>query len=335
MKSIIMSIACLFIPLHAAEPSYPSCEWMANEYAQHNKHYIDFFSQCLTERKIETKNKKIISFGCGTGEIEFKLAQQAHVHGVDASNNMVQYAKNKYSNQSNLSFQYCPVEQFKSKELYDLAIAASSFNFFNTEQAIQSVGNCLQTGGKFCANIDTTESPETFGLQVFNDMKKSIPMIGTFLSVLPNPTGVSRHTPGELHIMFTKAHMQVKNQILKSYDITMNEEEWRYAQLPLLLSTRGAQILINTIANGGAAKQIAAAAFWCFTLSEEEKKEHKAPFFPECNDPLVQKIRNNDFCRYLFNNFLKRCLTKMKKNDDGTYTWTYNTTLYLCEKINQ
>jgi hypothetical protein len=67
-------------------------------------------------------------------------------------------------------------------------------------------------------------------------------------------------------------------------------------------------------------------------MSSEEKTEHDNFFFPESNHELIQKIRTNDFCRYLFNNFLRRCLTKLQKNDDSTYTWKYETTLFTAEK---
>lgn len=334
MKPFIMSIVCFSISLSAADnQTYQTQEWMAIEYAQHNKRYIEFFFHCFATNKIDLENKDIISFGCGTGEIEYKLAQHAKsVHGIDASKNMVEYAKKQYPHQNNLSFQYCPIEEFQSSKLYDIAIAASCFNFFKTERAIQTINKHLKSGGIFFANIDTTNNPETFGMQVFNDMKDTIPIIGTLLKSLPDPTGISRHSPGNLHIMLSNAAMDIKRQIMISYDITMNEQEWKYAQLPLLLSTSGAQMLINNTSDIWLAQKTAAAAFWCLTLSEKEKQEHDAPFFPECNNPLVEKLRNNNLCRYLFNNFLKRCLQKLKKNADGTYTWTYETTLYVCEK---
>lgn len=337
MKILAVSIACFVMSLPAADkPTYQTQEWMAKEYAQKNKHYIDFFSHCLATHNIEIKNKEIISFGCGTGEIEYQLAQQAKsVLGVDASNNMIEHAKEQYSHQNNLSFQYCPIEKFHSVKRYDLVTAFCSFNFFKAEQAIQIISTHLKPGGVFFGNIDTTNNSEPFGMQVFNDMKKEIPLIGRLLAILPDPTGISRHTPGALHIMFHKAKMNVSHQHLLSYEIKMTEQEWQQAQLPLLLSTQGAQTLVNTTSDNWCSKKSADATFWLFTLSAEEKKEHDAPFFPECTNPLIEKIRNNNLCRYLLNNFLKRCLTKMKKNGDGTYTWPYETTLYVSIKNNE
>jgi len=89
---------------------------------------------------------------------------------------------------------------------------------------------------------------------------------------------------------------------------------------------------VNSTSDNWYARKASEWAFRLVNMSPEEQEEHDAPFFPESNHELVEKIRKNKFCLYLFNNFLRRCLYKLKDNKNGTYTWNYQTTIIKATK---
>jgi ubiquinone/menaquinone biosynthesis C-methylase UbiE len=310
-------------------------EWPAKEYSKGNKNQIACFSQWMEKYKIPTQDKTIVSFGCGTGEIEAELAKKArHVHGTDASNNMIDHAKKTHGNRANnLFFTHCFAEDFTSQPVYDLALASCCFHWFADQpKAVKAIANSLKSEGLFFANIDTATNAKPLGLVAYEEMMNDYPIINNVLSILPNPTGSTHPTYGELHIMLFDAGLTDIKSSVETYDCIMTEEELRQMQLPILLSSPGAQTLINTTSDNWLAQKAANSAFWWISMSDEEKQQHNAPFFPESNNPLVQKIRTNDFCRYLFNNFLNRFKSKMQKNEDGTYTWKYETTIICAQK---
>lgn len=334
MKHTVVFFLCLGSILNGAE-QLPNRPGLPIEYARGNKFQIDCFSHWLKKYNVPIKDQKVISFGCGTGEIELDLAQTAQsVHGIDASKEMIEYAQSKHcSRQKNLSFEHCFAENFASPTSYDLALASCCFHWFEDKpKAARAIANSLKSNGIFFANIETSSNPKPFGITVFEEMKRDVPIIGTLLAMLPNPTGSSHPDYGDLHVMLTEAGFTNIEPKIESYDWTMTAQEWRNAQLPLLLSTPGAQKLVNsTSENNSWGKTASEWAFWLINMSPEEKEEHGAPFFPESNHELVEKIRKNDFCRYLFNNFLRRCLAKLEDNG-GTYTWKYETTIILAQK---
>jgi trans-aconitate methyltransferase len=324
----------LIRPLCAAEQA-AALDWMADEYAQGNRWQLECFRKWLDESNTPIEYKDVISFGCGTGENEAFFAttgKAKKVHGIDASRSMIEYSKNHH-HQPNLTFEHCTAENFQSPFSYDTALASCCFHWFSDKpKALQAIAASLKSQGRFFANIETQDNPEPFGITVYHEMLEEIPGLRPMLTFMINPTGSSRPTYGELHIMLQRAGFTNISINKSSYDWTMTKEEWRKAQLPLLLSTPGAQHLINTTSDNWPTKGIVETIFSWKKLSPEDQKEHDAPFFPLSTHPLVEKIRNNNFCRYLFNNFLKRCLTKSRKNDDGTYTWTYETMLVSAKK---
>ena len=204
--------------------------------------------------------------------------------------------------------------------------------FSDQPKALKSIANSLKTGGIFFADIETTSNPEPDGIIAFDEMKRDVSLIGPLLAMLPNPTGISRPNYGNLHIMLTQAGFTNIQSKIESRTCRMTKEQFRKIQLPILLSSPGAQMLVNSTSDNWYAKKAGEGAFWWVNMSPEEKEEHDAPFFPESNHPLIQKIRTNDFCRYLFNNFLRRCLKKLHDNEDDTYTWNYEMTIIKATK---
>lgn len=130
----------------------------------------------LRQNNININDRYILDVGCGAGNISAFLATQAaHVHGFDASNNMINYAQHTYGPMHhNLSFQQSFVEDFKVYNTYDLATAFFCFQWFeNQQQALINIADCLKKDGELLATISTQEDPTphrmTIGLRLIEE----------------------------------------------------------------------------------------------------------------------------------------------------------------------
>ena len=256
------------------------------------------------------------------------------MHGIDASRNMAEYAHNKYHAIPNLSFEHCFAENFESTEPYDLALMASCFSLLrNKPLALQRISNCLHIDSLLFANIETDEHPAPFDIIVLNEMINDIPILRGLLSSLPDPVGSSHPTVEELEDMFNKADLDIISAAEESFTWTMTEEQWKQTLLPLILSTPAAQKLID-LTSDVISNNISEAQFAMIKedMTKEEQRQHRRPFFPESSDELVCKVRNNNFCKYLLNNYFNRCFAKLQQNENGTYIWKYHTTAIMAVK---
>lgn len=325
---------CTVGSIYAAEPRHSSS--LIELYCESNRNQENFFLACLETAGVSLTNKSVVSIGCNTGGIEYHLATSTFLqsmHAIDADEHIITFCQKKYQNLPKLSFlRSCP-EDFRTRNVYDLALASSRFNEFQDKtKAIASIHGCLKKGGHFFAHIETSTNKESFMTQAYHDMIASVPFIGTLLKNISDPTNDSRLDYGELCIMLSQAGFEIKKADYKSYDCDMTADEWRKMLLPLFLSTPQAQYIITTISDNWFAQKSSQVAFGWIRMSPEEKQQHETPFFPEIKDELVEKIGKNDFLRYIFNKYLNFCFNHMQKNDDGTYTWTYETTVILTQK---
>ena len=294
------------------------------------------FKECIEKSDINLTNKSVVSVGCDAGGIECYLATSTPVqsiYAIGADENMISFCQKKYQNLPKLSFlRSCP-EDFGPHNVYDLALAPSQFNEFQDKaKVLNSIYGSLKKGGYFFADIETSKNTASFMTKAYHDMIASIPLIGKLLKNIPNPTSSSRLDYGELHVMLSQAGFEIKKTDYKSYDCEMTADEWRKILLPLFLNTPQAQYLINTISDNWFVQKSCQAVFAWIPMSSEETEQHKAPFFPEIKDELVKKIGNNDFLRCVFHKFFMFCLNHMEKNKDGSYRWTYETTVILAQK---
>jgi SAM-dependent methyltransferase len=347
MHKYIILIFSLCAPLHCMEIRPLKCsysktptpqEWPAEEYAKGNQYQTNCFANLLKKHDIKVYDRTVLSVGCGTGEIEERLAKlgATHVHGIDASRNMVEYAHNKYHAIPNLSFEHCFAENFDSTEPYDIALMASSFSFVkNKPLALQRISNSLHIDSILFANIETDAHPESFDIIVLNEMINDIPILRGLLSSLSDPIGRSRPTEIELEDIFSEAGLDMISAAEESFTWTMTEEQWKQTLLPLILSSPAAQKLIAlTEESDVISNNISEAQFAMMKedMTKEEQRQHRRRFFPESNDKLVCKVRKNNFCKYLLNNYFNRCFAKLRQNENGTYTWKYHTTAIMAVK---
>lgn len=345
MLKYIILVLSLYTPLRCMEIRPLKCsysktptpqEWPAEEYAKGNQYQTNCFANILKKHNINVYDRTVLSIGCGTGEIEAQLAKRGatHVHGIDASKNMAEYAHNKYHAIPNLSFEHCFAENFETTEIYDLVLMPSCFSLIkNKPLALQRISSSLPQDGILFANIETDEHPTPFDLIVLNEMINEIPILRGLLSSLPDPVGSSRPTVEKLEDMFDKADLDIISAAEESFTWTMTEEQWRQTLLPLILSTPAAQKLID-LTSDVVSNNISEAQFAMMKedMTKEALRQHRRRFFPESNDELVCKVRKNNFCKYLLNNYFNRCLAKLRHNENGTYTWKYDTTAIMAVK---
>jgi len=169
MKKHIFILLVSTLSLHGTHQQ----EWNAQSYAQGNKLQHESALNFLSQNNISASNKCILDVGCGTGNISAFLATDAlHVHAIDASENMINYAKNTYGSvHQNLSFQQSFIEDFRVYNVYDLAVSFFAFQWFNDQQqALINIAYCLKKDGELLATISTQEDPTphrmTIGLRL-------------------------------------------------------------------------------------------------------------------------------------------------------------------------
>jgi len=104
-------------------------------------------------------NKKIIEFGCGTGNILEKYAERFSVYGVDLSNAMLEQAKEKIPKGTF----YCrDMVSFSTREKFDVALCLFDtinhvLNFSQWKDFFQNVASILTSDGVFILDANTTQ----------------------------------------------------------------------------------------------------------------------------------------------------------------------------------
>ena len=263
-------------------------EWNAQAYAEGNAMQNAANEYFFKSNNIQAKDLNILEVGCGTGEQAAQLSQIAkHIHAIDASKNMVEYAKKQYPHLKNVTFEHCFAEDFQPQKKYQLALASCCVHWFeNKKQALQNINDSLEIDGLFFANITTANHPEPFTLVVFREMLQDIPIIGNWLSQCKNPSGqTAQPTHNELKTMLNETGFEIITCESQSFNWTANKEEVRKWLYPIITST-----------------------------------------------PAIQYIPET-FVEPLFENFFHRCLDKLIKNDNGSYTWEYITEIVYARKI--
>lgn len=173
MKKYIIILVILALFCNSKNYSKNIQEWNAADYAQGNSLQYQSALYFLEHNNVQFQNKKILDVACGTGEISAFLAQKAaSVHGVDASNNMIEWAKEHYENSSNnISFEQCCVEEFYTTEKYDLATMFFCFHWFADKQkAFDNIAACLQENGDLFGTFSTTDTPQHPGHSIIKNM---------------------------------------------------------------------------------------------------------------------------------------------------------------------
>jgi trans-aconitate methyltransferase len=243
MKKYVILALSLSFSLHCMETQITTRkprEWNAQAYDEGNKLQTDAFLYFLQTNNIETKNKTILDVGCGTGKIAAQLAEKAtHIHGFDASKNMIDFAQNKYSYIHNLSFEHCFAEDFSSSKKYQLALASFCMHWFeDRKQAFQRINDSLEPNGELFGPIRISDNPEPIHFTVFMEM---LPIIQEICPSASNTTasdlsGSTYPSSQELIHMLKETNFEIINIEEQSFEYTMTEDEHRKLQWPIFSS---------------------------------------------------------------------------------------------------
>jgi ubiquinone/menaquinone biosynthesis C-methylase UbiE len=150
-------------PLLERTSEYKKHEWDAKAYDNSNRIETEAFISLLLKYKIITKDRTILDVGCGTGTIAAHLTKKAeHIDAFDASNNMIDYAENKYCLIPNLYFKQCFAEDFTTIKRYQLAIAPFCIHWFKDyKKAFHNIHTSLKKNGEFFATVSTSNNPKS------------------------------------------------------------------------------------------------------------------------------------------------------------------------------
>jgi ubiquinone/menaquinone biosynthesis C-methylase UbiE len=216
-------------------------EWDAHAYAQGNILQETAALEFLKESTINLKNKTVLDVGCGTGNITAKIASVAqHVHGIDASKNMIEYAQKQNQNSHNLSFEHCFAEDFTTIAPYDAALAFFSLHWVeNKEDAIEKINHALKINGDFFGAITTQYESEPLDITVGLEMVPGLQSVYSFLKGkdLIKEVSVPYLTKEQFKAMLIQKGFNVISYEYKDVvTILKNKEELANFKRPLLFS---------------------------------------------------------------------------------------------------
>ena len=275
-------------------------EWNAQAYDEGNSLQTNTFLQFIKENNIKIENKDILSAGCGTGRIENILAEKAkHIHGFDASKNMIDFAQNKYGHIKNLSFEHCFAEDFKSQKLYQLALASFCLHWVEDKKlAFQRINDSLEVGGEFFGTVQTLDNPQPIDLKIAAEMMPSIQEAIKSLNNQAFPN-LNTHNTNNTQAILGSSYLSHEefNTLLKEtgFEIIKSEEQ-------------------------------------CYhnIMSKSELEKLYWPIF--ISRPFI-KVLPEEKIKVLFDDFITRYISKIEKHDDSSFFNKHFTTLIHARKI--
>jgi len=301
MKNYIIIAICIINMLNAItkiKANHTPREWDPTLYEQGNNLQTNSFFDLLEKNQINLKGCKILSIGCGTGKIESKIPNVECIDGIDASQNMINYAKEHYGHAApHLSFSYCFAEDFHTKtNYYDRAIASFSLHWIeNKKQAIQCISNALKTNGEFFAIFQTRDNGIPRNLAAFIELyptiqekisiitQKNLPPLNE--TPLSSIIGSSYPSIEEFNNMLENAGFEIIKNEEQTYESKMTKEEIKNLQLPIFSSRP------------------------CFQDITEELKE------------------------IIFNLFIDQYIEGLEKSENNTFKEIHHTTVLHARKI--
>jgi len=238
--SLYAPLHCMEQPLITHKSDREPREWDAQAYDEGNKLQTSTFLHFLKTYNIKTEQLTILDVGCGTGKITAQLAEKAtHIHGFDASKNMIDFARNKYGHLKNVSFEHAFAEDFTSPNLKQLALASYCIHWFeDKKQAFQRIHDSLEIGGEFFATIKTSDNPLPMNLIVATEM---MPLVETMVSFATGKSlleliGSSYPSHEEFNAMLCETGFEIIKSEEQSFDCIMDEDELRKLQWPIVSS---------------------------------------------------------------------------------------------------
>lgn len=113
------------------------------------------------------ENEFVLDIGCGDGKITALIAQQlvqGSVIGIDASNNMIAFAKSKYS-YPNLLFEVEDINQISYQDKFDTIVSFFCLHWFDNQPIIlKKICDALKPEGKIIIAVPAREANDFVNL---------------------------------------------------------------------------------------------------------------------------------------------------------------------------
>ena len=272
-------------------------EWNAQEYNNGNTLQTTTFLNFLKTNNIEIKDKIILSAGCGTGKVENILAEKAeHIHGFDASKNMIDFAQDKYKHVGNLSFEHCFAEDFQSPKRYQLALASFCLHWVeDKKQAFQRINDGLELHGELFGTVQTSDNPTPTNLIVAKEM---MPLFQETVKSITNKELPDLNNKSMQAIIGSSypSHEEFNTMLLETgFEIIKSEEEW----------------------------------YTC-TMSTDELTKLQLPIFS--SRPLIKDLPG-EIKQKLFTEFITRYINKLEKIGEDSFLDKHSTTIIHARKV--
>ena len=144
--------------------------WNAQLYNRQHQ-FVSELGQSALQLLNPTKDEDILDLGCGTGDLTAKIAQHAHVIGIDQSKNMIELAKENYPT---LSFMVADACHLPFENKFDAIFSNAVLHWIKTpEMVAQSIFKSLKPGGRFVAEFGGENNVEIITSQLIAQIKQA------------------------------------------------------------------------------------------------------------------------------------------------------------------
>ncbi|PSP58597.1 SAM-dependent methyltransferase [Halobacteriales archaeon QH_7_66_37] len=135
-------------------------EWDADAYDDQHS-YVHQYGGSVLELLDPEPGERILDVGCGTGHLTAEIAEHgATVHGIDASAEMIQGAREQYPA---LSVEQADARRFEAEEPFDAVFSNAALHWIPDEDhddVLASLSDALVPGGRFVAEMGGTGNVE-------------------------------------------------------------------------------------------------------------------------------------------------------------------------------
>ena|SRR5579872_5839998 len=239
MKKYVFILFALIGSIHMTITPYHTREWDAHTYAQGNQMQESAALHFLHKYGINFTNKKVLDVGCGIGNISVIVAQTAeHVHGIDASNNMIGCAKGRYSHVPNVSFEHAYVEDFTAQELFDAAYSFFCLHWVpDKKSALTQVNMALELNGEFFGALHTDCGKEPMRITIIRHMMPLLEeqCLSCGKDLLDEMLATYTHDQ-EFRNMFNETGFELISYEYESQEYIKTKEEIELFQKPIIMS---------------------------------------------------------------------------------------------------
>lgn len=156
IRPLILFFLC-FLPLNSQEVSSdPVTQWDADNYAENGFLQAKWAQKFFFDRYKLSGSEHVLDIGCGDGRLTQAIAfqtQRGKVIGIDNSESMISYAKEKFGLSPNLTFEVIDAADSafyaRFAEAFDLVVSFHCLHWVADQQAaLNGISVTLKPGGK-------------------------------------------------------------------------------------------------------------------------------------------------------------------------------------------